>query len=127
MNLPTAPEEAEVTIRARQILKDIYKPLQFEIDEEYVFEEVTNYIGESMDQFPYRGDMLFSKVFVIELDSRNLHGTHRRIVHDKWKKINIWNQRGIPLVRLLSKDVVKQDKKDIIKEINSQLSKQQQT
>lgn len=115
--------ESPQTYKARQKIKDIFKPKHYIIEEEVRLESVTNNIGEEFPaEYKYKADMLLTKSFIIELDSKKLHGTHRRIVHDQWRDKNIRNQINLKTVRLISKDVLKQSEADIINEIEDQLN-----
>lgn len=111
------------TYLARKKIKEIFKPKHYEIQEEVVMDTVVNNMEEEI--WPaYRADMLLIKCFIVELDSKKLHGTKKRIIHDKWRDTNIMNQVGIKTVRLFSKDILQQSPDKIMKEINSQLDKQ---
>jgi hypothetical protein len=113
--------ESPDTYQARKKIRDIFRHENFDIEEEVELETVTNNIGEEIYP-PYRADMILHKEFIIEFDSKKLHGTHRRKVHDSWRDKNIKNQTRLTTVRLISKEILKQSPTDILKEINSQLS-----
>ena len=116
-------DEAPETYQARRKLREIFDDKCYNIEEEVELEMVTNNMEEEIWP-PYRADMLLTQQFIIELDSKKLHGTHRAIIHDKWKDKNVRSQAHLMTVRLLSKDVVKQEPGDIMAEIDSQLYKQ---
>lgn len=116
-----APEdESPETAKARDKLKEIFKMMNFYISEFVKLPDVTNNIGERIWP-PYEADMILIKEFVLELDSKKLHGTRIRRNKDKWKNTNLLNQMELPTVRLLSKDVNKQTEKQILAEIEYQL------
>jgi hypothetical protein len=115
--------ESIETYRARRKLKDIFRTQNYRIEEFKEFPEVTDNMGSEIWP-PYEADILLYKVFIIELDSRKLHGTHKKIIHDKWRDKNFKEQIDVPTVRLLSKDVNMQTPEDILQEINWQLQKQ---
>src|SRR6188768_1793905 len=114
------PEESQVTKKARTKLKEIFHRLNFEVNEEVALPHVTNNIGEKIFP-PYQADLILSKEFVIELDSKKLHGTKIKRIKDKWRNINIQRDTDLPTVRLLSKDINKQTEQDILAEIEYQL------
>lgn len=126
-NLSNTSGEAPETYMARKILKDILRKYCYHIEEEVELDTVTNNIGEKIWP-PYRADMLLSKIFIIELDSKKLHGTKRRRSHDQWRDKNIKGQLNIPTVRLISKDIVDSYEAgkylDILQEIHYQLGEQ---
>jgi len=115
------------TYQARKILKEIFRDYCYAIQEEVPLDEVTNNMEEKVWP-PYRADMLLSKVFIIELVSKKLHGTKKRRMHDQWRDKNVKAQLDIPTVRLLSKDVLEYRKRgediEILKEIHYQLREQ---
>jgi hypothetical protein len=98
----------------------IFGDENYEIQEEVPFETVTNNIGEEIWP-PYRADMLLTKQFIIELDSKKLHGTHRKIVHDRWRDSNVKEQVNLKTVRLLSSDVNQQSPEEILEEVEWKL------
>ena len=115
--------EAPDTYQARRKLREIFDEKCYDIQEEVPFTKVKNNMQEEIWP-PYRADMVLKKEFIIELDSKHLHGTHRAIVHDQWKDRNIRDQTELMTVRLLSKDIIKQLDDEILAEIDSQLYKQ---
>lgn len=115
--------ESPETYQARKKLKEIFTEYEFEIEEEVPLQTVTNNMEEEIWP-PYRADMLLTKQFIIELDSKNLHGTRRKRVHDKWRDENVRKQVKLKTVRLLSKDVNKQEPEQILEEVNWQLKRQ---
>jgi|SRR5687768_10092255 len=112
--------ESPDTYLARKKIKDIFRHENYKIEEEVELDTVTNNMGEEIYP-PYRADMILTKEFIIEFDSKKLHGTHRRKVHDSWRDKNIKNQTKLTTVRLISKDILKQSPTEILMEINSQL------
>lgn len=112
--------ESPDTYLARKKIKDIFRQENYNIEEEIELDTVKNNMGEEIYP-PYRADMILSKEFIIEFDSKKLHGTHRRKVHDNWRDKNIKNQTRLTTVRLNSKDILQQPPTDILREINSQL------
>lgn len=108
------------TYLARKKIKEIFGKENYSVEEEVELDTVTNNMGEEIYP-PYRADMILKKEFIIEFDSKKLHGTHRRKVHDNWRDRNIKNQTKLITVRLLSKDILKQSPTEILMEINSQL------
>jgi len=122
LNNNTPSNEAPETYQARKKLKQLLYRQNYEIEEEVQLDTVTNNMGEEIWP-PYRADMLLTKSFIIELDSKKLHGTHRRIVHDSWRDKNIKNQINLKTVRLLSKNVNVQSEKQILEEIEDQLKR----
>lgn len=117
------PNESLDTYKARKKLKEIFQEYEFEVEEEVPLTTVTNNMDEDIWP-PYRADMLLTKQFIIELDSKKLHGTHRKIVHDRWRDENVRNQIQLKTVRLISKDVNKQNPEQILDEVNWQLKNQ---
>ena len=73
---------------------------------------------------PYRADMIAQKIFILEFDSKKLHGTRRRRIHDQWRDTNIRDQIKLKTVRLISKEVLKQSDEEILAEIDYQLQNQ---
>jgi hypothetical protein len=108
------------TYLARKKIKEIFREQSYNIEEEVELDTVTNNMGEEIYP-PYRADMILKKEFIIEFDSKKLHGTHRRKVHDSWRDKNIKSQTKLITVRLLSKDILQQSPTEILMEINSQL------
>lgn len=113
------------TYMARKKIKEIFRSKHYQIQEEVELDTVTNNMEEEIYP-PYRADMLLSKIFIIEFDSKTLHGTRRRRIHDQWRDKNIKGQLDIPTVRLISKDLLKQTQDQIVQEINHQLKKQKE-
>ena len=114
--------ESHETYLARKKLKDIFRHKNYNIEEFKEFPEVKDNMGNEIWP-PYEADMFLYKVFIIELDSKKLHGTHKKIVHDQWRDKNFKKQINVPTVRLISKDVNKQDQDQILEEIRWQLNK----
>lgn len=112
--------ESPDTYLARKKIRDIFREHGYELEEEVELDTVTNNMGEEIYP-PYRADMIVKKEFIIEFDSKKLHGTHRRKIHDSWRDKNIKSQTKLTTVRLQSKDIIKQSPGDIIAEVNSQL------
>jgi hypothetical protein len=117
------PSESPDTYQARKKLKSLFGELMYEVEEEVELESVTNNMEEEIWP-PYRADMLVTKTFIIELDSKKLHGTRKKRSHDKWRNINIKSQMNLKTVRLLSKDVNRQELDQILAEIDYQLRAQ---
>ena len=115
------------TYLSRRKLKEILRPMNYEIEEEVALESVKNNMQEDIFP-PYQADMIASKVFVIELDPQSNkkgkskgHGTRRRRIHDEWRDKNIKSQLNLRTVRLDPKDILEQSKEQILAEINNQL------
>ena len=122
------PEEATSTITARIKIKEMFQRMNYNIEEELRFPQVTNYIGESMEEQPYQTDFIMTKTFILELDPETNkkgkakgHGTKKRRTHDKWRDINFRQQVDLKTVRLNPKNVNEQTEQDILAEINYQL------
>lgn len=122
------PEEAANTKKARTKLKEIFQRLNYNIEEELRFPQVTNYIGESMEEQPYQTDFIMTKTFILELDPTTNkkgkakgHGTKIKRTHDKWRDINFRQQVDLKTVRLDPVDVNKLTEQDILSEIEYQL------
>lgn len=122
------PEEATNTKKAREKIKEIFQRMNYNIEEEIRFPDVTNNIGESMEEQPYQTDFILTKTFVLELDPQTGkkgkakgHGTKSRRTKDKWRDINFRHQLDLKTVRLDPADVNKQTEQDILSEINYQL------
>lgn len=113
--------EAPETYMARQKLKKIFSERDYEIEEEVTLDTVTNNMEEEIYP-PLRADMILTKQFIIEFDSKKLHGTKVRRNKDHWRDKNIKNQMNIKTVRLLSRDILQQSQEDILNEINYQLN-----
>lgn len=124
--MTNSSSESPETYQARKKLKQIFTEYEFEIEEEVPLSTVTNNMEEEIWP-PYRADMLLTKQFIIELDSKKLHGTRRKRVHDKWRDENVRKQVKLKTVRLLSKDVNKQEPEQILEEVNWQLKRQDLT
>jgi len=77
---------------------------------------------------PLRADMVLTKKFIIELDPESDkpyrakgHGTKSRRNKDYWKDRNIYEQKGIKIVRLNPDDVIRNDIALTIKDIEYKL------
>lgn len=113
------------TYLARKKIKEIFRPKHYEIEEEVALDTVTNNMEEEV--WPsYRADMVLTKCFIVEFDSKKLHGTKKRRIHDKWRDTNVMNQMNIKTVRLISRDILQQTPDQILQEINYQLSQQKE-
>ena len=108
---------------ARRKIKDIFRSKNYKIEEFKEFPEITDNMGEEIYP-PYEADMFLYQAFIIEFDSKKLHGTHKKRVHDQWRDKNFKDQIDVPTVRLISKDVNKQSPDQILDEIRWQLQNQ---
>lgn len=115
--------ESIETYRARKKIKDLFRNDLYDVEEEVPLDVVTNNVGEEIFP-PYRADMIATKTFIIEFDSKKLHGTKRRRIHDSWRDKNIRHQINLKTVRLFSKDILRQSPSEIMEEINYQLARQ---
>ena len=116
------------TYLSRRKLKEILRPMNYEMEEEVALEAVkTNNMEEEIFP-PYRADLIASKVFIIELDPQSAkkgkskgHGTRKRRIHDQWRDKNIKSQLNLRTVRLIPNDILQQSKEQILEEIDYQL------
>jgi hypothetical protein len=108
---------------ARKKIKEIFRNQNYQIEEEVELDTVTNNMDEEIYP-PYRADMILTKTFILEFDSKILHGTHRKRNHDKWRDKNIKKDLNLKTVRLISKDILQQSPDQILHEINTQLKRQ---
>ena len=111
------------TYKARKKIRDIFQDDNFKVEEFKEFPEITDNMGEEIYP-PYEADIFVWKAFIIELDSKILHGTRKKRIHDQWRDKNFKNQIDISTVRLLSKDINQQSTEAILAEIKSQLKSQ---
>lgn len=64
-------------------------------------------MGEDINP-PYSADIFASIHFIIELDPVTAHGGDIKSKKDKWRNKNIYEQYGVPTVRLQPEDVLKE-------------------
>lgn len=115
--------ESPDTFLARKRIKEIFKPKHYEIKEEVTMDTVKNNMEEEIYP-PYRADMLLTKIFIVEFDSKKLHGSRKHRIHDQWRDANIKSQMDIKTVRLISREILHQTPEQIMEEINYQLGKE---
>lgn len=116
----TRSKEAPITEKARHKIKEIFQGMNFNIEEFVELPNVTNNMGEPIIP-SYEADMILSKEFVLEFDSKKLHGTKIKRNKDKWRDTNILSQTELPTVRLNSIDILQQNSQEILDEIEYQL------
>jgi hypothetical protein len=115
-------QEAETTIKARDILVKALKSECFHVEEEKVF-YCDNNMGEKQT-LPYRADIYARIEFIIELDPPSSHKGNRHSIKDKWRNENIYNRHRVPTVRLQPSDILKDPNLEMtFKEVLSQLKK----
>ena len=96
--IDSAFNEAPETYKARKELKRILEKQDYIVEEEVPLADVTNNMGEEIWPL-YRADIIVTKSFIIELDSKKLHGTKKRRIHDQWRDKNIRNQINLKTVQ----------------------------
>jgi hypothetical protein len=111
-------QEAETTVKARDIIVKALKEECFTVQEEKVI-HCHNNMGEEQQ---YIADIYASINFIIELDPVSAHGGDHRSIKDRWRNENLFKQYGIRTVRLQPEDVLKDSKLEMtFKEVLSQL------
>jgi len=114
-------KEDHRTIKARKKIYDILKRQGFtKIIEEKVWPNLTNGTGDVIKP-PYQSDILATKIFSIELDPVQIHGSKIKRGKDIKKDRTIYENRNVKTVRLIPRDILKQTEMEIIQEIEYQL------
>lgn len=114
-------KEHKSTAKARERIKIIYELLGYKI-EEFVPITVQNNIGDQ--EMQYEADMILTKQFIVEFDSKKLHGTRVRRIKDSWRDKNIHRETDLKTIRLISKELLKVSDEQIIDEVDYQFNNQ---
>lgn len=109
------------TVKARKKLYEILKGQGYtQIIEEKVWPNLINGTGDVVKP-PYQSDILATKIFSIELDPVQIHGSKIKRGKDTKKDRTIYENRNVKTVRLIPRDVLKLTDSEILQEIEYQL------
>lgn len=114
-------QEDRKTIRARQKISKILQELNYSsIIGEKVWNNLIDETGQVINP-PYQTDLVCCKIFCLELDPPQIHGSKIKRGKDKRKDVLIRQNMEILTVRLDPRDVLKLSTTELINEIEYQL------